>query len=424
MPLGQIPAIDANVCSGWTPQQIDLYNKLDFYFAKKNVERLKWYPTWRRFAGKVPWSPNMGDTMRTVITEPSPHIRQHAFPNPITQAPKMDVIDIRERKVDEIVYRHRFESLVLNFLPDFRDFMTHVSDNSTDIMEKEERFEDLFYRSRIFHKSPFVAIPNRAAGEVFAAPSGVGNAAGTTGKTTAWLQAQIPAIGNPGYLGMRFLNRLLTIMENDIGAKPFSGPDQPKENTGMANKFALVTSTEAFNHFSLDPHLLNYKNCALDIITGRFQGSLFGRLTAILEDKPLRFKADGTFPAPEIREGNPAAENFGETIPNPEYVDIDQTPYEIAFLVGAKGYDVIDVGPPPAAFASSGMPKGFGKMFWNGEVQMTKNFLVPCVQDDGTVVMQTNMYGEDLKFISQATFGMRGYQIRNIVPIIFKRIRE
>jgi hypothetical protein len=424
MPLATIPAVDANICSGWTEQNINLYNRLDFYLAKKQVDRRKWYATWGKFLGKVKWTPNMGDTMRTVVTEPSPHIRQFAFPNPIsTASPKKDVIDIRERKMDDLVYRHRFESLVLNFVPDFRDFMSHVNDNSKDIMEKEERFEDIFYRGRIFHNSPFVWIPNNVAGELVASPVGVGNAAGTDGKTTAWLQAQMAAIGNPGYLSMESLNKALTVAENDIGNLPFSGPDVPKEDNGMMNKYALVTSTEAFNQFSLDPFLLNYKNCYLDIINGRFQGSLFGRLTTILEKFPLRMAADGTFPAPEIRELNPDAYNYQESVPNPAYYGIAQAPYEIAFLVGADGYDVIEVGPPPAAFASNGMPQGFGKMFWNGEVQLTKNFLVPCQQDDGTIIWQTNNYGEHLMFISQVTYGMRGYQKRNIVPIIFKRKR-
>lgn len=429
MPLNTIPAVDVNICSGWNQQQINIYNSLSYYLAKKQVDRRKWYPTWGRFLGKVKWSPNMGDTMRTVVTEPSPHIRQFAFPNAIaTAAPKKDVIDIRERKFDELVYRHRFESLVLDFLPDFRDFMSHVNDNSKDIMEKEERFEDIFYRGKIFHNSPFVWIPNNpaAGGELVNTDQGNGNALGTSGKTTLLLQQIVSQIGNPGYLSMESLNKLITVAENDVGNLPFTGSDVPKEDVGMANKYVLVCSSEAFNQFSLDPFLLSHKNCQLDIINGRFQGSLFGRLTTIIERYPLRMKADGTFPAPEIRELNPAIENVQETIPNPTYVSLDGAtgcPYEVAFLVGAEGYDVIDVGPPPNAFTGNSAPTGFKGMFWNGEIKLTKDFLVPCLQDDNTTVMQTNNYGEKLMFISQVTYGMRGYQKRNIIPIIFARKR-
>lgn len=426
MPLASIPAINANICSGWTEQDTSLYNKLDFYLAKMQADRRREWTTWRRFLGKTRWSPNMGDTMRSVTKSPSPHLRQFAFPNPMSSAPKKDVIDIRERKTDELVYRHRFESLVMSFLPSFRDFLVHVDDHSKDIMEKQERFEDLFYRGRIFHNSPNVWISNRAAGELVGAPQGNGNDAGTNGKSTAWNQAMIGQLGNPGYLSFEQLNKALTVLENDIRVPAFSG-SQPKDNVGMAEKFVLICSTEAFNQFTFDPWLLNNKNCALDIVNDRFKGSIFGRITAIMEDMPLRMKEDGTFTQPETRETNPGAENVGETIPNPDYTGLgnEDSPYEWAFLVGAQGYEVIDVGPPPAAFSGSGMPKGFGKMFWNGEVEMTKNILIPCVADDGVTITSwmPNQYGEYLQFISQVTYGMRGVQKRNILPILFKRHR-
>ena len=423
MPLNSIPAINANICSGWSEQDANLYNRLDFYLAKMQADRRRTWTTWRRFLGRIPWKPNMGDTMRSVTKEPSPHLRQFAFPNPITQAPKKDVIDIRERRTDEVVYRHRFESLVLQFLPSFRDFLDHVDDNSTDIMEKEERFEDIFYRGRIFHNAPNVWINNKAGGSLVASAQGVGNDAGTNGKTTAMLAAWAAQVGNPGYLSFEQLNQLITVAENDLRVPPFSGSDQGKDNVGMDNKFVLVTSAEAFNQFTFDPWLLQNKNCALDVVNERFKGSIFGRITAIMEDMPLRMKADGTFEEPEVRELNPALETYGQTTPNPDYVSLDTSPFEWAFLVGAQGYDVIDVGPPPSAFSGSGMPKGFGKMFWNGEIEMTKNILIPCVQDDGTITYQLNQYGEYLQFISQVTYGMRGKQKRNIIPILFKRKR-
>lgn len=430
MPLETVPAINVNICSGWNEQNIALYNKLDFYLAKRQVDRSKWWKTWGRFLGKVAWKANQGDTMRTVITEPSPHLRQFAFPTQITSGPpKKDVIDIRERKVNEQVYRHRFESLQLSFIPDFRDFMSHVNDNSKDIMEKEERFEDIYYRGRIWYASPFVWLPDAVGGigngELYAAPTLLGNQANTVvdSKNQNWIQAMVAQIGGPGNLSLPTLVKLLTVAENDVGNLPFSGPDQPKENVGMANKYALVCSSEAFNQFSVDPFLLNYKNCSLDVINGRFQGSLFGRLTAIIEKYPLRFKADGTFPNPELRELNPDAYNYQETVVNPVYADPGQTPYEVAFLVGAEGYDVIETGPPPAAFTGNTEPKGFKGMFWNGEIRLTKDFLIPCLQDDLTTVMVTNNYGEHLMFISQVAYGCRPYQPRNIIPIIFKRRR-
>lgn len=420
----QVPSIDSNACSGWNQQDINLYNKLPFYFAKMQVSRRDTYHIWSKFFGKRPWTPNMGSTMRGVRKEPSPNIRQFAFPNEICTLPKVDVTDVREMTVDAAVYRHRFESQVMNFCPNFRDFFNdHVEPQRQDLMEKMERFEDIYLRGNVYYLSPNVWLPNRNAGELVQAPRALGNQANTAvnSKNISWAAATLPQIGNPGNLGLATVNKAMVAMEVDLRVPAFSGSSgMPKDGVGMQDKFVLVCSSEAWNQFTFDPYLQANKNCDLDVVNQSFKGSLFGRVTCRLEDLPIRISADGTIPQPETREGNTEAYNLNETVLSQAYID---APYEVAFLCGTEGYDMIRVGPPPSVFKNNGMADGFGKMFWNGELILTKNFLIECLADDGSTKYMANTYGEDIKAFGQATYGVLPKQRRNIVPIIFKRVR-
>lgn len=425
MPTFQIPAINQSICAGWSQQDVNLYQKLPFYLAKTQVETMEEWSIWSKFTGRIPWKPNMGTTMRGVRKTPSPNLRQMAFPNPLTTTPKVDVIGLRDTSVNEVLYWHQFESQVLNFLPDFQDFMnTHVEDTREDIQTKIARFSDIFLRGKIFHRSPWVWLPNRIGGEAVAAPANTdGNDAGTTGKTTAWVQAQLAQIGQPGNLSMDTLSRLLPFMSTSLRAPVFSGSNMPSGTGGLTGKYCLVCSDEAYSRFSFDPYLKANKSVDLNIINKGFTGDLFGRIVCKLEDMPIRFAADGTMPAPETIEVNTDAVNYGETLPNPVYTEIATTPYEVAFLIGAKGYNSIEIGPPPAAFQGTKLPEGFGRMTWNGEIQVTKNILIPCLDESGTLRQDTNKYGRYLQLISAVTFGCVAVQPRYIVPIIFKRVR-
>ncbi len=433
-----VPTIDANACSGWTEQDRNLYNKLPFYLVKMQIEHIKTWSVWGKLVGKKPWTPNMGDTMRSVTKEPSPQLRQVAFPNKICTTPTKDVLQVRERTVDAFVQRQRFESPILNFCPSFQDFLTdHVESTAKDINEKTVRFNDVFIRSNIFQQSPYLFVANAANGELITAPytnvptmsydyankkTTITNTNDNNGKTSVYMQTIFPTVGNPGNLSLNTINLAVTIMETDLRILPYKGTGNPAgENAPLNSYYILVCSGEAYNQFIYDPWLLKNKNIELDVVKETFKGSLFGRVTCRLEDMPARFNADGTMPDVETIEMNPNAFNFGESVPNPAYVN---APYEVAWIVGyGDGYKAIEVGPPPKAFAGNGMPKGFGNMFWNGEQIITKNILVPCLDANGNTIYDTNKYGESLQIISQLTCGIVGEQKRSILPIIFKRWR-
>ena len=437
MPTQTLPALNQTAVSSWTEQQQNLYNYTPFYLAKMTVNRRKDFCVWKKMTGRAKWSPNQGDIMKSVRKEPSPVIRQAAYPLPLSGACDKDIMDVREVAITTQVRHKKFESPVFQFYPSFRDFMKdHVEVHGKDIIEKQVIYEDMFLRSAIWQYAPFVYICNKASGgEIVSAPSGVGNEAGTaTGsKTTAWIQNQLALIGNPGNLNMVSINMAVTAMSNDIGVPAFSGTvnSDSISKSGLGEKYILFTSAEAWNQFFFDPWILQYKSVNLNVLTEGFKGDLWGQVTCKLERWPMRFLADGTMPAPEIRvtgtstgvgtanDGQPY--NINETIPNPAYTS---APYEVAFMCGESGYDSIDVGPPPKAFASSGMPQGFGKMQWNGEVILSKALLIPYIDPvDSTLKYEANEYGEYVHFISHTTYGINPVQRRNVMPMLFKRIR-
>ena len=73
--------------------------------------------------------------------------------------------------------------------------------------------------------------------------------------------------------------------------------------------------------------------------------------------------------------------------------------------------------------------KKFYSMKWNGEVTLTDQFLVPtAVTGSETAInassgSELNVYGDYLKFISQAVIGGIAGDVRYCLPIIYKRRR-
>ena len=418
-----MPAIDQQAAHSWTEEQQDQYQSLPFYLAKMQVEQRKTWATWNKFVDKIRWKVNQGDTMRAVRTNASPHKRQFAMPRHLSGAPRKDVMDVKETTAEVQVYRHRFESPALHFYPSFNDFMDHVDDHAKDINEKIDRFDDVYIRSNVWHMSPFVFVAQKNSVKLIQSPYWVGTGnftEGTDGKTTPWLLDTLPQATHG--LSMVALAHALNILETQLRIPFFSGSDLPAEDAPLAGKYALITSSETYNGFSFDPYLRENKNITLDIVKDQYRGSFFGRMTSRLEDLPLRFKADGTYADPELRVDDDNAYNDGETLPNDQYASVANSPYEVGFICGAKGYSSLEVGPPPSKFTGDNPPHDFPGMFWNAEVKATKQRLIKVVDEDtGDAEWEMNTYGEYLWFISQGTFGCLPKQRRNIIPLIYRR---
>jgi hypothetical protein len=310
--------------------------------------------------------------------------------------------------------------------------MDHVDDTGNDIMEKIERYEDIFIRTNIWHMAPYVFVC-KTNGDVDLLDrtdgvpvwEGTGTfTEGTTGKTTDWLKGVLDSGLVSGNLSFGAINKAFTIMETDLRVPPFTGTGQPQGNDNpLSGLYSLTTSSETFNNFIYDPWLLNNKNCDLDVVFQGFRGKFWGKVTSGIEDLPMRCTKAAVFNQPEIRVATDDAFSEGDTEPNAEYTDPAQSPVEIGFLAGGMGYESIEVGPPPSSFTGDTPPHNFPSMFWNGEVRLTKQFLVPCYDSSGNLYYEQNNYGEYLKFISQIALGIIAKQRRNIIPIIYQRKR-
>ena len=402
-----------------------LYNQLPIYLAKRQVEYIKYHDIWGKMLKPQKWTPNMGNNMRGVNKVPSPILRGQALPTVITALPQKDVIEVRETAEDVQLYRHDFESNVFQFLPSFQDFLNdHVDAHNDQINEKILCYKDLFYRTAIFHGSPHVYLCNPTdGGAELRLSTHWTSPTIALSKDAAWLQAHT-ALTN-GMLTLEHLKKLATIMYTDLGVVPYSGSVLPDgtDGSGLRQKYCLVTGTEVWDSFTdTGSYLLDNKKLDLDVVTAGFTGSLFGKWTSKHERYEMRIANDGSIPAPELVEESAAAYDFGDTVPNPAYVD---APWAVAFAVGMDAYKGVTVGAPPRHFAdgSSMTMKQFNGMDWSGKVIPTRNVLVPSLDQNGTVVNDTNKRGEYMQLVADAVMGILPNRRRNIVPIIYKRSR-
>lgn len=411
----------------WDQQEVDRYNKLPFYLA---MQQAKFYPQWfvyNKLYGTIDWQPNMGSTMKGVVLEPSPIARQFFNPNPITQSPKKDIFSQYERTNQAVIRRHLFESPQFHFLPSFQDFRKkQIQSAQKDIGQQVTTADDQFARGYMFHYSPYVWVCGKlkdADGfELVSAPIGDPSDDGSTGKTTAWLQATVAKIGNTrdgGTMGLKNFAKLLSVFRNDIQAPAFEGMvNTPKDNETIKGNYVFVGDGEVYQNLTFDNHVLTYKDLNRDLLNNEFSGMILGKIVFKAERFPLRIDVDGTTPAPQSYvAGDANAFNLYETIPNSAYVNC---PFGAGFMCGDAAYEKINVGPPPSEFAGGKISEEkFNKLFWNGEVRVTDNVLV----NYGNNVLDTNKYGEYLQLISSVVHGIIPLNRRHFVPSIYRRWR-
>lgn len=430
-----IPSINQNICGQWTEQQVDLYNKLPFYLLAAETKFRAAWTTYKPLLGEVSWKPNSGNTMRRVMNEPTPVLRQEAIPNLLAVDPLTDIINYRERIHDTKLRMQDFVSPQFNYLPEFQDFMKHVDITVENINKQITVFEDQFYRTMLFHWAPYVYVVGVG---LVAAPQGDPSVDGSTGKSNAWLSAQFASMtgGQPGNLSFQEIWRAFQSFETEVGATPYEGTGKPGGDSNPLNeKYCLTLGTQEWNQLVDDPWLKENRPLNMNIVTEAFKGDFFGRIRCKLERYPLYYAfADADFIpaqyAPETTELNPDRGDYLRTKPNPPYARpspsvgagaFDCSPIGVAFLFGGQAADVVKTGPPPAEFVRDLDQGSAVKMNWNGKTYLTKDFLIPCKTSGGDVVWRMNEFGRYLRAQAELAVGVSLINPQNCMPIIFKR---
>lgn len=423
----QIPALDQVLCNVWPELPTNLYQKYDFYLVKAEAEARKDFQVWTNLiTDKVKWTPNMATTMRAVMVEDSPIMRQEARPRYVTSDPLEDIFMVRERIAEARLQWQDFSSPYFQFLPSFQDFMKGNLVPTRKTIERQIMiYEDLFYRTFAWDNSPNVYVAG--VGKV-AAPTGLA-ADGTSNKTAAQIQSWLQSAPNSNYLTYQEIFNAFSVFTQEVGGTPYSGSGTPNgDNKILDEKYVLLCSNEVWAQLTNDPWVKENRPLAMNIVNNTFRGPLFDTVMGRIERYPIRFAVDEDMlpstPAPEVTELNADAPDYGRTKPNLDYAQVDLAPFEVAWLIGGKNYKRIESGPPPEFFAGSNAdPAKIAGMEWNGKVYLTRNFLIPCKDASGAVQYKTNDRGRYVKFQGSLSLGCLPLHAFNIMPILFRRRR-
>jgi len=449
--------------SAATPYQPE-FKKLSFYLARNEVAQFPKWNTYDSLFGSIKWQPNMGDTLNGLVAVPSPVERITFAPNTLDSFPAKDQFTIGERYETAKLGAHRFESSRFRFLSNFESFWRdQLQYAHKDIVRQIALANNVFTRTLMYYQTPDLYICNKGLSSNISLGGSVAKRAftgtdvrlvdnGADNVTTALEAGSGATVANSagieyrdefckgatneaGPLTLKDIYKAMLHLQEDVQAPTFERQQNaPKTSEMLKGKYVLICSTEAWSSLLWDADLKSgddgnkrLASANLNLINDGFAGDLWGKITARFDPYPLRFSDNGTFLAPQSVDST-----SHKLVPNSNYTNISATSSdtvastEVAFLVGADAFKTISVGPPPKEFASKSMSaKKFYSMKWNGEVTLTDQFLIPnsgtALSDTGT--QDLNVYGDYLKFISQAVFGGIPGDARHCLPIFYRRRR-
>tara|TARA_R100000700_G_scaffold29943_1_gene36878 strand:+ start:68 stop:1471 length:1404 start_codon:yes stop_codon:yes gene_type:complete len=441
------------------------FNKLDFYLVKNEVALFPKWNVYDSMYGSIKWQPNMGEKLHGLTPTPSPVSRSTFAPNRLNAVAKKDIYKIGEREEEAYLSYHRYESGRFRFLSSFEDFWRdQLQYQHQDIVRQIQNSNNQFVRTLMYYQTPDLYIAKGGSGYLSSSVDLDGDAA-----KAALTQDQIrtidddddstastsPAVGegggreyrdslakggsgqDAGVLTLKDLYRAMLVLQEDVQAAPFDRTfGTPKTSEMVKGKYILVCSTEAWASLLWDNDLKKHgtgqalASTSRDFLKEGFAGDLFGKITVKYDPFPLRFTDNGSWVEPQTVVSEDPGK--GKVIPNSNYTKISADAsdaigsLEVAFLCGADAFKTISVGPPPREFAGKNISKKklYG-MNWNGQIDLTDQFLVPTA-DLGTTPATSwdlNVYGDYLKFISQTIHGGIPGDARHCLPIVYRRRR-
>jgi len=429
MPSFAMPAIDQNICAYWPEQDQNTYNKLPFYLDSAEASKRKRWETFEPLlTDTIDWKPNMADTLKLIITEDTPVLRQSARPNSIAVEAKGDIFNVRERTSQASLVWQKFFSPKFRFLPSFQDYMKgQLVPTRKNIEMGQTHFKEVFYRTYMWDYSPFVYVAGRGL-----VPAPVGrDANGNSLKTAAWIESILQDPIPPGYLTYGTCYDFMAAAQEERGMEPYEGDSAPGDGGFSLNeKFCLVTSREGYTQFVNDPWVKENRPIQLDIVNSRFKPSPMGMLMCRTERFPLRWtitsdQQSPTENAPETIVTDVNSSEYNRTLPNPLYALMANAPFEVGWLFGKNGgYRRINVGAPPEFFAGGVTdPAKIAGMEWNGRIYATKNFPIQCTDANGATQLDLNSFGEYMRWQSSLVLGCVPVNPQNVIPVIYKRRR-
>lgn len=433
-----MPALNEKYTRQWTQADINKFHRLPYWTAVVQDKVTKDVQVHSKLLGRKKWEANKGKILRTIIPQPTPQLRQFWRPAPHGSLPRVDTVNPGQRELTDYVFEHQIASDYLSWIPEFYDLLSQHENYVKDVAKRVALFPELTARTYVFHMARHIMFCGKEADpttpaleilgrDIIMGPQGTGEESDndtdpTTGKTLSWLKANVLKMTGARGLTIANVHRACTFMAQQQ-MRPWKGSNSVAKENGIADgMYLLVLGNETNRQWIYDPMARSLGGANLDMLGGDFTRPLLKQFTTLTEDTPIRLAIDPStkdLSIPEPQTVVLTGENAGETIPNPVY---NSAAIEVAWLYSGENFgNMLDVGPPPSAFAKNGPSGLFAKLNWNGEIITYTPPMVQVPAVGGGLTWIDNRDKRFMQIFADVAGGIQGIQKRAAFPILFYR---